>query len=93
MALGRRAELTQLFQGLARVVLYLIPIQNEAIHQCTHDTTGLSTSPFIRHLMLGCMGASGNVALGEVAVCEVYAQQQGNLRLDQKWPHRQVLVR
>ena len=30
------------------------------------------------------MGVSGNVALSDVAACEMYAQQQGNSRFDQK---------
>ena len=90
MALGRGAELpTQLLQDLARTVPPLISIKNEAIYQCTHDTKGLSTKPFIRHLLTpGYRGAPGNVALGEVVVFEVYAQQQGDLRLDKKRPHR-----
>ena len=90
MALGRGAELpTQLLQDLARTVPPLISIKNEAIDQCTHDTTGLSTEPFIRHLLTpGYIGAPGNVALGEVVACEVYAQQHGNSRLDKKQPQR-----
>ena len=94
MALDRGAKLrTQLFQGLARAVPLLISIRNEAIGQCIHDTTGPSTGPFIRHLLtLRYMGASENVALGEVAVCGVYVKQQGNSRLDIKQPHGHVHV-
>ena len=43
--------------------------------------------------MLGYTGVSGNLALGEVAFCEVYAQQQGNSRLNKKYLHKEVLVR